>query len=526
MRPGAPIARAPRWLWALYAVFSTLALLVLLTFSFGRDQGIYGVVAERWRHGVWPYEGAWDFKPPGIFLIYVAVQGTLGSSEWALRAAEALATVGLLAGLHAYACRVLRSEVVGLVAGMLALLTHIQLDFWHTAQPETFGAPLLVVALLLSDLEGAWASILLGLVGGFLFLVKPPLGAAAAMPLALRLVQGRASFGRLCVAAAASLVPIALVVLAFRRAGAWEDMRQTLFVFAPGYTKLGWENETALTLLYRTIERAFLGFSGPIALGIVLRLLAKAPWKPLAELLVMLVLCIVGTALQAKLFPYHFGSILPLEALVAAEGFVLALRDAAFTGRVVTCSLALAAFVARGASRDVAGTFLERSFARLRAWPALVHGDRSAFDALDKAADLDIAANRALARWFASESAPDEAVFLFGFEPSIYLDAGRAPASRYLYDVPLRGNGSAPHRARLMDDLRRSRPPAIAIERHDRMKMVTGNDRDSFESAHEFLEFMGFLDANYERVGDLGRFERWRVAKKGDIAPRSDTLVR
>ncbi len=531
MNEGAPIARAPRWLWVAYAVSVLPLLAVVLTFSFGRDQGIYGVVAERWRHGVWPYEGAWDFKPPGIFLVFVAIQSLFGTGEVGVRVVEVLALVGLLAGLFTYGVRVLRSEPVGLAAGLLALVTHVQLDFWHTAQPETFAAPLLVAALLLSEAEGIASTVTLGILGGFLFLVKPPLGAAAAMPLLVKLVRARgsrSSWVRVVVASVAALMPIALLVFAFHRAGALAALRDTLFVFAPGYTKLGWENETALSLVYRTVERTVTGFSGPLFLGLVLRVASRRPCAPLAELLAMLALCMLGTALQAKLFPYHFGAILPLTAVIAAEGYVAVLGAAHAGVRVALALFFGLAFVARTASRDVSGTFLARSSARLRAYPAFLRGERAAFDALDKAADLDPSANRALAAWFGSVAKEGEPVFLFGFDPSVYLEAHRAPASRYLYDVPLRASWSAEHRARLLSELAASRPAAIALERWDRMKMVTGNESDSLESAHAFEGFMAFLEANYRKVDDLGRFERWVLrtsAKNEDNAPSSDTLM-
>ena len=213
--------------------------------------------------------------------------------------------------------------------------------------------------------------------------------------------------------------------------------------------------------------------------------------------------------------------------MLAAEGYVAALVEARVTGRVVIALTFAAVFVARTATRDVTGTFLERSAKRLRAYPAFIQGDRTSLDALDKAADLDQAANRALATWFAEVAKPDDRVFLFGFDPSVYLEAGRAPASRYLYDVPLRATWSAEHRMRLLRDLRAQRPAAVAIERYDRMKMVTGSDADSFEAAHAFPEFLAFLDENYGKIDDLGRFERWvlrQTPKNEDIAPGSDTL--
>ncbi len=523
MKASEPIARAPRALVVAYALACAVLLALVLTFSFGRDQGIYGEVAARWRQGTWPYAGAWDFKPPGIFLLFVAIQSTLGSGEVALRAAEVASLLLLLAASYSYARDVLRSEVVGLVGGFLALLTHVQLDFWHTAQPETFAAPWLFVALLLAEQSSLAAAAIQGILGGFLFLVKPPLGAAAAMPLLVafaRTSDRGAVLRRIAVAFAASLVPIAAIVFAFHAAGALGALHETLFVFAPGYTKLGWENETALTLVYRTLERTLTGFSGPISLGLLLRVASPLPWARSAGLLASLALCIVGTALQAKLFPYHFGAILPLAAVLAAEGYASAFGRSPFGGRAAIAAAALLAFVARGAGRDVQGTFLERSSARLRAFPAFLRGERASLDALDKAADLDIAANRALAAWFREAARPDEAVLLFGFEPSVYLTSGRAPASRYLYDVPLRATWSAEHRARFLADVRASKPAAIALERWDRMKMVTGSEQDSLEAAHAFPEFMALLEAGYLKIDDLGRFERWvRRAPETSASP-------
>ena len=512
----------------MYGVWCALGLGLLLTFSFGRDQGIYGVVAERWRHGVWPYEGAWDFKPPGIFLVFSAIQFALGTGEAGLRCAEVLATAALLALIFRYSREVLRSDVVGLVAGMLAVLTHLQLDFWHTAQPETFAAPALVATLLLAKHDGLAATVTLGFIGGFLFLVKPPFGAAAAMPLLVRLYSARddwrRSFVTALTAALAAAVPIAVTAFAFHRAGALDALRETLFVFAPRYTALGWTGETFATLVYKATERSFTGLSGLIALGLALRIAAKKPWAPQSELLAMLAVCILGTALQAKFFPYHFGAILPIEAIVAAEGLVWAFASSAFAARAALLILAVCMGFGRGPGRDVTGSFAQRARARIAAYPAFIHGNREPLDALDKAADLDNGQNRALALWFQSLTTAAEPVFLFGFEPSVYLFAERRPATRYIYDVPLRAENPRPHRERLMRDLRQSLPRAIAIERHDRMKMVTGTGDDSAETAHEFPEFMAFLGLRYRRATDLGRFERWVIREKADTAPGSDTL--
>src|SRR5690349_4238038 len=73
-----------------------LAALQILVFSFGRDQGIYAVVADGLLHGKLPYRDLWDFKPPGIFFVYALAQALFGKSMLAPRLLEVLGLIGLV----------------------------------------------------------------------------------------------------------------------------------------------------------------------------------------------------------------------------------------------------------------------------------------------------------------------------------------------------------------------------------------------------------------------------------------------
>ena len=66
--------------WLTGASWATIVLsaLLILTFSFGRDQGIYALVGEGILRGEPPYKALWDFKPPGIFFVYSLSQGLFG----------------------------------------------------------------------------------------------------------------------------------------------------------------------------------------------------------------------------------------------------------------------------------------------------------------------------------------------------------------------------------------------------------------------------------------------------------------
>src|SRR5262245_7445629 len=62
----------------------------ILMYRYGRDQGIYATVADSMLRGGMPYRDAWDFKPPGIFVVYAATRAVFGSGQWAIRLVEVL----------------------------------------------------------------------------------------------------------------------------------------------------------------------------------------------------------------------------------------------------------------------------------------------------------------------------------------------------------------------------------------------------------------------------------------------------
>src|SRR5262245_10616013 len=79
------------WLRILAWTVITASGLLVLTFSFGRDQGIYALVGDGILHGKTPYKDLWDFKPPGIFFVYALAQALFGKNMMAPRLLEMLA---------------------------------------------------------------------------------------------------------------------------------------------------------------------------------------------------------------------------------------------------------------------------------------------------------------------------------------------------------------------------------------------------------------------------------------------------
>lgn len=513
------------WLvWLSWLVVALAGVQVLL-FGFGRDQSIYAVVADAMLAGKMPYRDAWDFKPPGIFVVYALAQTLFGKAMSSVRLVEVTGLVAMVLAFRRLGRTLFGSAAAGLAGGALAVLIHSELEFWHTAQPESFGGMLTAFALVLATgpaaertetplrRAAAWAAI--GALFGAAFLLKPPLGGGALVCAAyLAVVEHRISGSRgralaaVLVTGAASLVPIVLCGLWFWARGAWPALRWTLFEFTPGYTKIGWHYSPSGLVIYG-LEEALTGFSYllPVALGLAV-LLPRAGAREregIALVLGIVSIHVVGIALQAKFFQYHYGATLPLLSLVAGLGLHKAYRRCQrlpYAGMLLFTGAVAALAGSRVALRHNPGTYWERSAARLR-FLATRTPSREELDAkLYYVADYSLDTDRRAAREVARLTTPDDTVLVWGFEPAIYWFSGRRPASHYLYDVPQRARWQR-ERARdeLIADVRRSRPRVVLVQHGDYFEFVTGDDRDSYAALKTFPELERIVEDDYVPVG-------------------------
>jgi 4-amino-4-deoxy-L-arabinose transferase-like glycosyltransferase len=541
---GAASDAVPRWASRALVVSCTLAiaflLLQLIWFGYGRDQGIYAMVARAVLDGKMPYRDAWDFKPPGIFLVYALARGMFGAREEGIRLLEALGMAATVLGMTRLAGRWWGEPRVGLLAGALAVLVHVQLDFWHTAQPESFAGMLTIAALLLAGHgepelgDGArasgssparsalarWARPLAWAASGALFglagLLKPPLaggGAVVAAALAFwhwRRAHGQAWSTRIARAAApvwvigvGGALPIGACLLWFAYKGALSDLWQVLFVFTPHYTRIGWIGASLPSMIWWGVTEWLTAYSSLLAAGLAV-LLAMRPRRSeragTAILLGVIAVHVAGVIMQCKFFPYHYGATWPLTALLAALGLWRVWEIAARRGGAGVAAFAIvlvAVAFLRSATKDLGDSFLERCGKRL-AVIAAGGRDLAARDELASVADVNAAANRQVAEVLRARTPSDRSVFVWGFEPVIYDLCDRRPATRFLYDVPQRvAWAKEPMRRQLMDDLRADPPAAIVVEHRDVFPMVTGDFLDSATSLRDFGELRDLVHARY-----------------------------
>jgi hypothetical protein len=516
------------------AAFTAYLLCHLLSFEYGRDQGIYAVVGKGLLRGEVPYRDLWDFKPPGIFLVFALAHALFGPGMQAVRVLEALSFASLLWAFAIFSRRHVGSAVAGLVGGAFAVLAHVQLEFWNTAQPSSFAAVLVAWALVCATWEpgaaprhaslrlaAAWLAT--GLLYACAALLKPPLGGGIAVSAAVIATRRRrqaplarpaaAALRPLLFLAAGALLPVLLVLGWFAACGALGDMYEALLVFTPRYTALGLRGASFGWLLLRTVGEWFAGFS--VANGVGLLLLAALPAvgargrEGALHVAGVIAIVLFGVALQAKFFPYHYGVALALTALLAGWGFWklwMRLRSTPL-GQVMVVAIAAVSIALTDRTTSGGEPFWARSNLRLVGWlnPELRAASN---DHLYSLGEVDAATNRRVAAWLRARTPPEAPVFVWGFEPILYDLAERRPASRYIYNVPQRvGWDRLRARRRLLFDLHAQPPAAIVVEHGDGLQWVTGNTLDSAAALRGFPALRRFLESQYVPAGTVRNFD-------------------
>ncbi len=513
------------------ALTSLVCMVLITTYPWGRDQSIYAVIGHGLLHGQAPYRDLWDFKPPGIYFVYALAEALFGQSMSAIRSLEALGLAAMVLCFLALARRFQGSSLAGWCAGAIAALSQVMLDFWHTAQPETFGGMLTVAALAIvvpaeQEKTGSMRAFAAGVLLGAAGLMKPQLAGGLIVFAAYLLRQSadESLINRLrpvLALASGCLATLAACATYFMSHGAWSGLWWTMHDFVPGYTALGWHADNSpLSMFHFALVEALAKFSAYIPIGITaVWILPSAHSREQEGLFLIAGLVVfhaVGIAMQAKFFQYHYGATIPLLALIAAMGWAklwwsAVPRGASFLA-LFSCAALFAGLISPGA-RDLPGTAWQR--ARLR-WNLIANRFNSSTresldDALAKVAGFDLQANRDVARWMQGQTGPDDAVLVWGFEPAIYWFAQRRPATRFIYNVAQRTAWQQQKARRwFMDDVRKNKPLVVAVQHADIIPNVTGRAGDSAADLADFPEFADWLRADYSPAGYRFNFEYFR----------------
>lgn len=503
----------------------------LLHYGYARDHGIYTAVADALLRGEVPYRDAWDFKPPGVYVIYAMAEMLFGSDPSAIRIMEALCWATLIPAFVILSARFVGSRAAGVVAAAVAWLAYVPLEAAGTGQPEGFGGILLAWAVVFATtpVQNGRPPLLAWLAAGTCYgaaaLLKPPLGGGIVVSwaFALRSVNGPSRRSTTLAFVGGGLTPLLVTLGWFWAHGAIGDLWDALFGFAPQYTALAWDGQGPLDLAARALYEWLLRFTPYNLAGVVVLVLLppNAPGERRGALHVFCVVLtvLIGVALQGKFFGYHYAALFPLTGLLAGWGYwkLWRLRSQTRARALAGLLTLLIAFQLLPGARSVKH---QRFWSRTVTRVAALYTGEPWRELRERLYNPRAQNNRLAGEWLKSTTAADATIFVWGFEPQIYELSGRAPASRYIYNVPQRADWSLKaSRAQLMADLARKPPAAILVQTGDEIPWVTGNEKDSRAALADFPELEALLAEQFRPTRTFGHLEVYE--RRTEVSARS-----
>ena len=501
---------------------AAVALLVLaptLLYPYGRDQAVFAYVGRVIAEGGMPYRDAWDLKPPGIYLAY-AILGRLFPTP-AENAMAALRVVDVLlaavtAALLAVFARRAGCPKAGVAAGAWYAALYLQGGYWSLGQAEAWANPLLLGGALLlwprsegrPERAGLWTWAVAGVLAGGALLLKFTT-VLLLLPAAVIGLRSAPEHGprRLLALVAGAAVPLIAAGAWLASGGALGAYFEIQRGFVAPYTRL-----TASGPLEHVARAGaytgtwLLGAWLPAALALLALAMRKSAGNPGSGVVRWMAAAgLLAVWIQDKYFGYHWQTLLPALALLAAFGAVAGAARAGF--RPLPAALALLLPLAWAVGRNwsvyrdgaarVAGRISQEEWlARFgRPWK----GDNSYL--------ANTWAAREVARW----SAPGESILVWGFEPSIYLLADRRPPTRYFFNVPVTSKFTpVGWRYEFLRDLQERPPALVIVARNDAIPWASGLTTDSAAQLQEWPELSNWLRANYREESRVEYFTFYR----------------
>jgi hypothetical protein len=513
----------------------------------GRDQTLFMTQASLWLKGFRLYADIFEHKPPGIIVLYATILRLFGQHFIAIQIAGWLSglVTALLVSWLASRLGACKRAAVGAGVLYLAYQSGVAFGgFWAAGQVEVFMDPLvaaLACLVLLGLTQRISATVALLLAGTclaaalFLKYSTLPLTLVIAPLLLERGLSARDRARRLLV----YLLGLSWSWLAFmgylgltQRLGPFID---ATVVFNLAHARVS--REPLLSMLGATAlygDYVLLPYYFFSALAIYTAVLAwvrhrrarpavgramtapssasDAPPRALLSTGVALwILAWLQVVWQGKYWCYHYHVMLLPLSLIACAGmhYVASERERRRSSRVAsvgTLALVAATVLPYGLS------LVQYADAHHLAAYWLRRVSRARFEATYRWSGTDycFGETREAAELIAKHTGPEERIFVWGFEPGLYLLADRLPSSRFLYDYPLMPSFKAVH-ARLMNELKAdldAHPPSeFVVVTRDANAIESS---DSLTQLHALPELHRYLDSHYEqrwRVGDFIGFE-------------------
>lgn len=517
------------WFRRLFPALIVLGVLSpTLFFPYGRDQGVFAYVGAAIGRGELPYRDVWDLKPPGIYLLYALLTRGVGEAGEPLMLALRLADLAVAAGVGTLLAALARRlahpsddagavEAVGWAsAGWYAIL-YLQGTFWSMAQAEAWANLLVLGAALLTLRPPARGQLALAfcaglLVGGAAVLKFTTVGLILPCLWAATRRERGWKPGEWAAGAAGGLLPLLAVAGWMHATGIWDDYVDIQRGFVAPYTRL---NAASIWTRITNLFGYGIPWLGQVWLPASLALAGASVargWSPLGRrlLLGMLAMGLLAVWVQNKYFGYHWQTVLPALALLAAAGTLAVARrlDPART------------HLARIGLAFVVGWCLVTSGAYYRDAALLAVGQlpREAWLARfgpPNQGDYSFLGARWAAEYVRSHTRPQERILVWGFEPAVYLLSDRRAPTRFFFNVPVAAPFAPEAWRREFLTALEDRPPALVLVlRGDRIPHASGRRDDSTTQLRDWPELEHWLLSNYRKARVIEDFTIYERAER------------
>lgn len=491
-----------------------LALIALIWIPAGlamplaRDQGIFAWVGQTILRGGLPYVDAWEHKGPAAHFLNAAAIGLFGPTSVGIRIFDFVLLAGTIGGLVVLARR--RDPLWGWIAGLLLVLVCGGGGYWHTAQPDGWSALglLLATALVWHKPGHPLAALFAGALLGLAVMVKPNYGLMGILPVigyGWRDEQGRRHWRELALCITGGGAVAAAFAAIFLVAGHAREAWDAVVVFNLQ------SHVEGPALQWRQIGRALWTAvwwsDGNVYTVRLLHLLAIVGvfllWRSDRRGAALLscgwfLAWVIGLS-QNKGFYYHYVPMYGFAALLAAQAVRSAvrpqtgprdrLRNALHVG--VAASVALLVIVARPLPFAARWWGMALGMLPVPAYEAQF--------CLPEVSSRDFChvAVRETAAFLRTNLAPDDGMYVWGYEALLYFEAQRWSPTRFGFNYPM-AVGSPDWKASVRREVLaalQSRPPkAIVVQETDKTPITTMTSRQMLST---FPELAALIDSAY-----------------------------
>lgn len=414
------------------AAFLALLLLPTLFFPIHRDLATFALGGQIVSEGGTLYRDFWDNKPPAIYGFYALPALLFPSQAAGIYAFNLLAT-GVAAGCLAGLARRLGHAEAGLAAAAWLVVLQFEAGFVGLGQAETVAnAPLLCAALGCAARPGWKGALLIGILAGIVVLFKPT-SLLPLLPFLCLLPRNGKTFAAL---GAGGLFTLLGAAWWLHATGGWEAYLDIQREFVVPYVR-----HSKQPFLDHVQSLGLLGVFWALTLWLptLLMILALFNRDKTSRPLRIYALAAFGCGFlalwgQNRAFPYQWQPMLPAFALLAASG-------SAWLGQKTRLSTPKIALLALAAPLVWMGVRHFDTHRQLVRWKIMGGSEQDYLASFNWfARGKTLTPNEAVlpaARFVRLHSKPHDRLWVWGFEPGIYLEAGRRPPNRFFHHLPL-----------------------------------------------------------------------------------------